>query len=227
MHGRTTVPPDGLSPIQVRVITTLAGLQPAWTLTGGAALVGVHGLHRTTRDVDLFFHGRDKLGDVPEEAARRLVASGFEVVSLQAADTFRRYRVSDGSESVILDLVAEPIPVIESPMSLDWGGIPIFVDTRHEILVNKLCALVHRAELRDLSDVCDLLATGGDLARAMQDAPKKEAGFSALTLAWLLRQLPVPSLAEAAGMGPEAAQTLASRRDELLGRLTQLTRPDA
>ncbi len=46
---------DQLSSLQWRILEVLAGLEPPWTLTGGAALVGIHLKHRTTKDLDLFF----------------------------------------------------------------------------------------------------------------------------------------------------------------------------
>lgn len=217
--------PDGLTALQRRVVILLAGMQPPWTLTGGAALIGVHGVRRITRDIDLFFHGLEHLERVPDDVARRLKASGLDVVSLQTADAFQRFRVSDSSEAVLLDLVADPLDVVESPMSQEWEGARFLVDTPHEILVNKLCALIHRSELRDLSDVSDLVAAGGDFDRAMRDVPRKEAGFSPLTLAWLLRELPIEPMAEVGGLSPEASQRLSAFRDELVARVTGLSRP--
>jgi hypothetical protein len=73
------------------------------------------------------------------------------------------------------------------------------VDQPHEILVTKLCALLGRSELRDLEDVRALLDAEGDLARALADAPRKEAGFSPVTLAWVLEQLPVAAMGRALG----------------------------
>lgn len=188
------MPPVGLSTLQRQVVLALAGLEPQWALPGGAALVGVHGVRRVTRKVDLCFHGLSELGELCDEVSRRLTARGFELVSLQASRASCRYGVSRAGESVVLDLIAESVPVVEPPVRVDWGGAQILVDTPHEILVNKLGALLHRSELRDLSDVCDLLEAGGDLERALRDAPRKEAGFSALTLAWLLNGLALASL---------------------------------
>jgi hypothetical protein len=61
------------------------------------------------------------------------------------------------------------------------------VDNRHEILASKLATLLERSETRDLADVKALLDAGGDLESALRDAPMKDAGFSPLTLAWVLR----------------------------------------
>lgn len=221
------MPPSGLTPLQHRVVAVLAGLQPAWTLTGGAALVGVHGVRRTTRDIDLFFHGVARLERIPEAATARLSADGLTVVALQSGDAFHRLRISDGGEVVVLDLVADPVDVVDPPRTHEWSGTRILVDTPHEILVNKVCSLLGRSELRDLSDVADLLGAGGDLERALADAPRKDTGFSALTLAWCLRSLAIESLAEVAGLDPGTARRLAAIRDELVARITELARPEA
>ena len=220
------MPRSGLTALQERVLEVLAGFDPSWTLTGGAALVAIHGVRRTTRDLDLFFHGQESLGHAPDEAMRRLRGAGLDVAGLQSAAAFRRLRVSDGKETVVLDLVADPVPVVEAPQTLDWHGRSIQVDTPHEILVNKLCSLLHRSELRDLADVRDLLAAGGDLARALADAPRKDGGFSPMTLAWLLRGLAVRELGELAGASAEWIVGLETFRNGLVAQVARLSKPD-
>ena len=220
------MPPSGLTPLQERLLAVLAGIEPPWTLTGGAALVGVHGIERTTRDLDLFFHGVDELGAVVGEAEKRLRSEGLDVVALQSSEALRSFRVSDGVETAVVDLVADPVPTVEEPRETDWGGVSIRVDTPHEILVNKLCSLVHRSELRDLSDVRDLLQSGGSLERALADAPRKDGGFSPLTLAWLLEGLEIETLGQAVDLSTEQIVGLTSFRNELLARITRLSKPD-
>ena len=180
-----------LSPLQRRALGILAPLTPRWTLTGGAALAGFHLHHRVTRDLDLFFRGQRLLGRMGQEAEALLTRAGLEAESLQRELTFCRLRVSDGEETTLVDLVAEPVPSLEDPITVLVFGVELQIDSRHEILVNKLCALLSRSEIRDLVDIDGLLAAGGDLERAVQDAPKKDGGFSGLTLAWLLRQFPM------------------------------------
>jgi hypothetical protein len=118
---------------------------------------------------------------------------------------FRRVLVADGAEVVVLDLVADPVPVVDAPRLAAPG---IYVDTAHEILVNKLTALLSRSEPRDLVDIRALVAAGGDLDRAIRDANVKDGGFSPSVLAWVLRSAPVP-----------ADAGLAAFRDALLSRL--------
>jgi len=148
-------------------------------------------------------------------------------VVVQSSDAFTRVRVSDAEESVIVDLIADPSAELEAPVSIDVGNVTIRVAGVHEILVDKLCALLGRSELRDLVDVRALLAAGGDLERALRDAPRKDAGFSPITLSWVLRGMPVEAIAASGGLGEAAAAELARFREELVRRLSRDARPDA
>jgi len=217
------LPRSRLTSLQEKVLQLLADVEPGWTLTGGAALAGFHLGHRPTRDLDLFWRDCNALGDVPKMVISRLKAEGLSIDVLHTSVAFQRLKVSDASQSVVVDLVAEPVGAIEDPVSASLEGVTIHLDSLHEILVNKLCALLSRAELRDLIDVRELLTSGCDLERALADAPKKDGGFSPLTLAWLLRDLPVESLASTEG---ERVADMKLFRDELVGRLTKDSTPD-
>lgn len=207
-----------LSPLQWRVLALLAGMDPSWTLTGGGALAGIHLGHRTTRDLDLFWLGHDTLGEARREVLSRLRAAGLAVTEVRATDSFSAVRVESGGEAVVVDLVAEPVRSIDPPTRIELGGASILVDTPYEILVNKLCALLHRSELRDLQDIKALIATGLDLDKALSDAPKKDGGFSGLTLGFSLKSWPIRDAARAAGLAERGAE-LERFRDELLARV--------
>ena len=212
-------PSDTLDGLQRRALKLLADVRPRWVLVGGAALAGVYFHHRSTRDLDLFWRGRAHVGDLAEECARRLRADGLEVVTLQTADAFHRLRVQGGGEVIVVDLVAEPTQSLEAPAERTIGGSLVHVASLHDLLVDKLCALLGRSEIRDLVDVRVLLTAGGDLPRALGDAPRRDAGFSPLTLAWVLRGLPVASLASAAGRAEGERAALERFRDDLVLRL--------
>lgn len=122
---------------------------------------------------------------------------------------------------------SEPGPVIENPVELPLEGHRVRVDTAHEILVDKLCALVQRSEVRDLFDVQQRIAHGGDVRRALADAPRKDGGFSPLTLAWLLEQLAVEELGRAEGWSDERLRGLEDFRQQLLRQLKDWSRPEA
>jgi len=210
----------------MRVLRILAAVRPQGVVTGGAALVGFYLQHRTTRDLDLFWHGRQHLGDVSRMVEDLLVGESLTVEPVQTSSSFRRLRVSDAAETVILDLVADPTETIEPPRVVDFDGARLVVDAPHEILVNKLCALLGSMELRDLQDVRGLLSANGDLARAVADAPRKDAGFSALTLAWILKGMRVRTLAEAVGISASDAEALAMFQSDLVDRLLSIGAPE-
>jgi hypothetical protein len=187
--------------------------------------VGFYLKHRETKDLDLFWHGKNELGNLPREARDFLRADGLDVSDLQTAVSFHQFRVSEGAESCIVDLVADPSEVLEPPRRFDIGA-PIQVDTPHEILVNKLCALLGRAELRDLVDLRDLLAQGGNLDRALRDAPRKDSGFSPLTLAWVLKETNPAPLAKALGWTEDEIRGLADFHSLLIEKLIKAGTPE-
>lgn len=201
-----------LTALQRRVLDVLARAGGAWTLSGGGALAGFHLGHRHTDDLDLFFHGVRLFDREPRQVEDALVDAGLRVATLQRETGFVQLDVRDDRDRVVVDLVAEPVPTVAEPVEVSPG---LRVDAPHEILVNKLNALVSRSELRDLEDVRALLAIGGDLERALTDATIKDGGFSPMTLAWLVRSLP---LERAPDLGFDV-QALAAFRDDLLARL--------
>lgn len=215
-----------LTSLQRRVLRLLADLAPPWTLSGGGALVGFYVGYRETRDLDLFWRNRAELGSVASEALQRLRADGLEADSVRTTPTFCQFLVDDGTETCILDLVAEPFPPIEDPVEADVEGTTIVVDSRHEILVNKLTTLLERSEIRDLADVQALLNAGGDFDAALRDAPSKDAGFSALTLAWVLKGYDPRPAARALGMSEERASELIAFKGGLIDRLTRAANPE-
>lgn len=216
-----------LTPLQRSILRLLAPLftEPGWVLSGGAALIGFHTGHRVTRDIDLFLRAEQDLGDAPARIAGDLQRAGLSVSPLQRTPAFVRLLVADDGEQVVLDLIAEPVPEIEPPEERSLDGFSLRVDTAHELLVNKLCTLLSRSEVRDLQDVRALLDGGGDLPRALGDGAMKDGAFSALTLAWVLRELPVLALAGTAGIPATDAERLAQFRDDLVDRITALALP--
>lgn len=218
---------DKLTPLQRRILRTLAGrFTPPWTLTGGAALAGFHLKHRPTRDLDLFWYGQGLLGALPREVEEILRVAGLDVATVQGGVTFHQLRVTDGANVCIVDLVAERAVGLERPIQVELDGLPVLIDSPDEILVNKLCALLGRAELRDLLDLKALLESGLDLGRALAAAPQKDGGFSALTLAWVLKDLRPAAVAKQYGLSDAEAAELATFHDQLIQRLLASTAPE-
>jgi hypothetical protein len=201
-----------LSSIQEQVLGLLGHTVPRWTLTGGGALAGFHLGHRTTKDVDLFFHGQVTLGEIPRSVRGLLASKGLAVDSLQEEPAFCRLRVvSPSGEVLLVDLVAEPVANATTPERRDVGGTEILVDTALEILGNKLGALYSRWEIRDLVDVKALLEAGLPLESGLQIAAQKDGGFGRADLAWALQRMKVAPLAAAEGYDGPALADFAER----------------
>lgn len=214
-----------LSPEQLDALVALASLEPRFALTGGAALAGVYLGHRSTRDLDLFFHDEESLGRLPERAVACLRASGFDAHMDERFESFCRVLARRDGEIVVVDLVADPVPTLEPPVAHRIGAALVLVDSVREILANKLCALVGRSELRDLIDLRALLGTSDDLAGPLADAARKDGGFSPIVLAWSLERFPLTKVASAEGLPPAEVESLDAFRQALVSRLVALTAP--
>ncbi len=120
----------------------------------------------------------------------------------------------------MLDLVAEPASFGEQPTEVALGRVRILVEAPLALLAEKLCALLGRAEPRDLDDIGHLLEAGTDLRAALALAPSIDGGFSALTLAWVLDRLNLLRIAAASGYDGRTALELDALRKDLIERLT-------
>ena len=211
-----------MSRIQRRVLEVLGSVEPPFVLSGGAALAGVHLGHRTTRDLDLFWRNRAQLEGLPQIVEQSIVTAGLAVETLQTSPAFVQLRVSDETAAVVVDLIAEAADSIEPPTRHRFGDAEILVDSARAILAEKLCALLERSEPRDLVDIEALLRAGEKLDVALADAPRRDRGFSPLTLAWVLRDLDVHAVASSAGLDEAAAARLDAFRRWLIGELVNV-----
>lgn len=210
-------PRSTLDRFQQEILEAFFEREQRFFLTGGAALAGFHLGHRTTRDLDLF-----TVESVLEEGvtALREVAStlGAALESLRTAPEFHRFLVTRGSESVVVDLVLERAPQLAG--KLRFGKIS--VDPPEEILANKLCTLLSRAELRDLVDVRALEQAGYSVEDSLEPASRKDGGLTAGQLAWVLSEITIGEDAEPPGV---TARELQEYVDDLVLRLTRLAFP--
>ena len=188
-------------------------------LTGGAALVGFYFGHRQTEDLDLFtLENEIENGFViVREVAAQLNAS---VESIQTSPDFRRLLVKRGDEAVVVDLIREYVFQLE-PEKREINGIRI--DSPEEILANKLCALLSRAEIRDLIDVQRLEEAGFSLEDGLQVAAKKDTGLTPAQLAWVLNQIKVGDDAQLPN--EVSVDELRAYLGDLIDRLKQLAFP--
>jgi len=112
-----------------------------------------------------------------------LKSDGFVVESVQSSPAFHRYRVPKGEDSVLIDLVADPVPALEEPREFF-------------------------------------------LERDLAQAPQKDPGFSPLTFAWVLRELPITSLGLGSGWPVEEIASLDRFRGDLVQTVARLAKPE-
>jgi hypothetical protein len=139
---------------------------------------------------------------------------------VRTSPEFRRVLLSRDDDSVIVDLVIEHAEQVR-PEKPAHGSVR--VDPAEEIFANKLCALLGRAEIRDLVDVRALEGLGLSLTDALSAGERKDGGLTPAQLAWVLSQITIGDDADIpGGIGP------AELRDYLNGlvdRLAELARP--
>lgn len=213
------MPANRLSPLQRDLLEAFFRHESRFHLTGGAALAGYYLGHRETADLDLFTSSAAMHeGEAALRAAAREVGASVEHV--QTAPDFRRRLVRRARESVVVDLVADAAPQGPQPKNR-FGGVR--VDPPDEILANKLCALLSRAELRDLVDVRALEQAGFRTEDAVALASRKDAGLTPAQLAWVLSQVTIGD--DAAIPGDVSAADLQGFLADLIARLTRLSFP--
>jgi Nucleotidyl transferase AbiEii toxin, Type IV TA system len=211
----------GLTELQSEILRRFFARHEDYFLTGGAALVGFYLAHRETHDLDLFTEGQPLEGG---ERTLREIASELDLViePVRRAPTFQRFllRRPDSTDSLLVDLVRDDAPQIAEKRVV--GGIRM--DSAEEILVNKLCALLSRVEIRDLVDVMALQQSGLDPIAAVGIASGKDAGVTPSQLAWVLSSFPIPEGTDLPGK--VAPEVLRDFRDDLIRRLAATAFPE-
>jgi hypothetical protein len=210
---------DTLSPFQRALLEAFFRRASAFYLTGGAALAGFYLGHRRTEDLDLFTT-EDAL-DSGERALQEATDElGASIERLQTSPDFRRRLVRRSGESLVVDLVRERVTAGQRA-KVQRGTVRL--DSAEEILANKLCALLSRAELRDLVDVIALERAGLRIEDVLPDAMQKDGGLTPAQLAWVLSELRIGD--DARIPGSLSSAELRTALESLIHRLTRLAAP--
>ena len=209
----------GLDRFQTDFLAAFFARQRGFYLTGGAALVGFHLHHRRTLDLDLF-----TIEDILDDGEVALGATaqeiGASVEKLRTEVSFRRFLLRRGEESLVIDLARDDAPQIDHA-KLERSGV--LVDSPGEIMANKLCTLLSRAELRDLVDVRALDAAGFSVEDHLPGAMRKDAGLTPAQLAWVLSQIEIGD--DASPPGGVTVEELRRFLPDLIDRLTAMAFP--
>lgn len=159
-------------------------------LTGGSALGIFYLEHRFSYDLD-FFSAQPVEWNVVQNSIRAVAAQiGATATSLAASPGFHRFDLRRGEEREILDFVIENVPQVD-PEKKRFETIR--VDTLREIMVNKVCTLIGRSELKDLIDLYFLEKRGLTVLDHLEAAATKEAGLDLAMMSYLLSTIEIGS----------------------------------
>lgn len=176
-----------LYPFQDEVLAAAAGVETGFYLTGGTALGRVHLRHRYSEDLDLFVNDDDRF----QTWADRLLekwrsAAGWQLTIQRRDPRFVRALVSKGELPLKVEFVNDVQGRVGIPARHERFGL---VDTKENILANKITALLDREEPKDLADVWGLCRRGGlVLHDALVGASSKAVGVFAADVARVLLQ---------------------------------------
>jgi hypothetical protein len=175
---------EGLTALQRRVLAALSGVPDAW-LTGGGALGGFYLHHRRSYDLDFFTSEPARLDELELRLRVWCASEAVELRLERSFPGFRRFRVHDGVESTLVDLVHDAAPQIEAVQDKPVvDGVRL--DSLRELRANKLAALLGRAETKDLVDLYALAGAGLPPLEGLEDAARKDGGLDVATLGWVL-----------------------------------------
>jgi hypothetical protein len=208
-----------LGALQQKFLRAFFSKEKRFFLTGGAALAGFYLGHRETQDLDLF-----TLVDAMEEGSAAVAEAARDIraklESLQTSPDFRRYLLTYESEAIVIDLIRERVAQIVADKPVI--GI-VLIDPPEEIIANKLCALLGRAEIRDLVDVRALEVAGYAVESALPAAALKDAGLTPGQLSWVLSQITLAD--DLAPPGGISVEELREYLEDLIARLSTLAFP--
>ena len=169
-----------LSATARKVLIGLAGFEPAWVLSGRAALRRFPGVPSPITRLDLVWRGREHLGTLPQEVCQALAEVGLSATILEADARVAWLRVSDAEDDCLVKLAAEPTPPLEPPWRAALAGISFEVESPRDILAATICDLRGRPDPWELDNLL-LFQNRPDLDRGLTvDAPQRNPGFSTL-----------------------------------------------
>ncbi|MBI5610930.1 MAG: nucleotidyl transferase AbiEii/AbiGii toxin family protein [Deltaproteobacteria bacterium] len=174
-----------LYPLQDRVLATMAPVEGAFYLTGGTAMSRGYFGHRYSDDLDFFMNDDDSFGLQADRVVHALSQCPDWTVRVVLKDVrFVRLNVRQGEVDLKVEFIND-VPSHIGPIA----DHPVLrrLDSRENILANKVTAALDREEPKDLADIWALCVLGGlSLQRAVHDADSKAAGVFAPDLARVL-----------------------------------------
>lgn len=173
------------TPLKRDFIKAFFDRDQSFYLTGGSALGIFYLEHRMSNDLDFFTSEKVNWHLLTNTVVDVCHDIGAEYETLSASPQFYRFKVTRLPYREVVDFVIERVPQIDEDKET-FGNVR--VDTLKEILVNKICMLVSRCEIKDLVDLYFLEKKGFELSRYIMEARRKEAGLDPAMISFLLSQ---------------------------------------
>ena len=152
-------------------------------LTGGTALSRGYYNHRYSDDLDYFVNDHADFNRITERQISKL-KDIFSEVKISIRDTnFCRIFVAE--EKLKIEMINDVPSHIGTLVNHPVLGI---IDSKENILANKITAIADRALPKDIVDVFFLLRDGLDIKQALLNAESKAAGIAPLLVAKILAE---------------------------------------
>ena len=170
-----------LYPLQDRAVEAFRG--SPFYLTGGTALSRVYYKHRCSDDLDYFVNYLSDFEKLAELQVEKLSKLFHDVEVEYKGEYFYRIFVSERRLKIELvnDVPAHIGNIIEHP---HFG----LIDSKENILANKITAVIDRAMPKDIVDMYFLTKDGVSFRKALIDAHSKAAGIVPIYVAKILAE---------------------------------------
>jgi predicted nucleotidyltransferase component of viral defense system len=152
-------------------------------LTGGTTLSRGYYNHRYSDDLDYFVNYHSDFQGISELIVEKLLKIFHDVEIDLKGEHF--YRVFVGQERLKIEMVNDVPSHIGALINHPSLGV---IDSKENILANKLTAVVDRALPKDMVDLYFLLKDGLSIKQSLLDAHSKAAGISPLFIAKILTE---------------------------------------
>lgn len=174
-------------------------------LTGGTALSRGHYRHRYSDDLDYFVNHHPEFQRITQIQIDRLLdLFGTDVEVDVRSQHF--FRVFVGVERLKIEFINDVPSHIGALVNHPILGR---IDSRENILANKLTAIVDRTLPKDMVDIYFLLKDGLNLKTSLLDAESKAAGIAPLLVARIFAEFDYPLLnSEIKWVTPLAPETV-------------------
>lgn len=147
-------------------------------LTGGTALSRGYYNHRYSDDLDYFVNYHPDFQRIAQIQVDKMLEIFNDAETDYKGEYF--YRVFVGQERLKIEMVNDVPSHIGQLVNHPVLGI---IDSKENILANKLTAMVDRTLPKDIVDIYFLLKDGLSLRQSLLDAKSKAAGISPLLIA--------------------------------------------